>query len=151
MNTKILQGRYPWRSLPSNHGNRSAVQRTWQPTIKWEILKLHRRAEPISSAAAGHHRQAREAPTPWTQNMLKSDFNTGRNKQKFLLVRGRTNYIGTQMILPMLRWPHHIEPTKYMVRTRCPTGPSSVRCRWTCSFQLVTDGPAGHWLFRPLH
>ena len=50
-------------------------------------------------------------------------------RTNFLVTR-RTNYIGIQMVLLMLRWSFHIEPTKYMVWTWWPTRPwSSVRFR----------------------
>ena len=49
--------------------------------------------------------------------------------------------IGIQMVLLMLRWTFHIDPTKYIFWMWWPAGPSSVRFRRSCSFYAGHEPP----------
>ena len=69
-------------------------------------------------------------------------------RQASCLVFRRTNYIGIQMVLPMLRWSFYIDPSKYVVWEWWPAGPYFVRSRWSCSCYAGHTQPC-HLLFWP--
>ena len=78
-------------------------------------------------------------------------------RNNFLAVR-RTNYVENQMVLPMFRWPFHIEPTSIWFKHDGPQDYLLSDLDSSTHFLLVTDhrtigyfNPWSiYWLFWPL-